>query len=26
MLESLLNDEQKEKYLEFCDSQEYPNL
>jgi hypothetical protein len=21
MLESLLNDEQKEKYLEFCDSQ-----
>jgi NADH dehydrogenase/NADH:ubiquinone oxidoreductase subunit G len=26
ILESLLNDEQKEKYLEFCDSQEYPNL
>ena len=25
MLESLLNDEQKEKYLEFCDSQENPN-
>jgi len=25
MLESLLNDEQKEKYLEFCDSQEKPN-
>jgi hypothetical protein len=25
MLESLLNDEQKEKYLEFCDSQKNPN-
>jgi len=25
MLESLLNDEQKEKYLEFCDSQNNPN-
>ena len=25
MLESLLNDEQKEKYMEFCDSQENPN-
>jgi len=25
MLESLLNDEQKEKYLEFCNSQENPN-
>ncbi len=25
MLESLLNDEQKEKYMEFCDSQEKPN-
>jgi hypothetical protein len=24
MLESLLNDEQREKYLEFCDSQEKP--
>jgi hypothetical protein len=23
MLESLLNDEQKEKYMEFCASQEY---
>jgi len=26
MLESLLNDEQKEKYLEYCDSLENPNL
>ena len=26
MLESLLNDEQKEKYLEFCDSQNSPQL
>jgi len=25
MLESLLNDEQKVKYMEFCDSQETPN-
>jgi len=25
MLESLLNDEQKEKYMEFCDSQKDPN-
>ena len=25
MLESLLNDEQKEKYMEFCNSQENPN-
>jgi arsenate reductase-like glutaredoxin family protein len=25
MLESLLNNEQKEKYLEFCDSQKNPN-
>jgi hypothetical protein len=25
MLESLLNDEQKEKYMEFCNSQEKPN-
>jgi hypothetical protein len=25
MLESLLNDEQREKYLEFCNSQEIPN-
>jgi len=25
MLESLLNDEQKVKYMEFCDSQENPN-
>ena len=25
MLESLLNDEQKEKYMEFCDSQKNPN-
>jgi len=25
MLESLLNDEQKAKYMEFCDSQENPN-
>ena len=25
MLESLLNDEQKEKYMEFCASQENPN-
>jgi hypothetical protein len=25
MLESLLNDEQKEKYMEFCHSQENPN-
>lgn len=25
MLESLLNDEQKEKYVEFCDSQKNPN-
>jgi hypothetical protein len=25
MLESLLNDEQREKYMEFCDSQEIPN-
>jgi hypothetical protein len=25
MLESLLNDEQKVKYMEFCDSQEDPN-
>jgi len=24
MLESLLNDEQREKYMEFCDSQENP--
>jgi hypothetical protein len=24
MLESFLNDEQKEKYMEFCDSQEKP--
>jgi DUF4097 and DUF4098 domain-containing protein YvlB len=26
MLESLLNDEQKEKYLEYCDSLKNPNL
>ena len=25
MLESLLNDEQKEKYFEYCDSQKNPN-
>jgi hypothetical protein len=25
MLESLLNDEQKVKYMDFCDSQENPN-